>query len=94
MCRFEQSDVLIPYLEMPVFQKSGPIGVSPEAAFAATPETTLLVSSTFLSRAPGGGPREQCAGNANPSARESKNVAGAPKGETIRREIEMGSSNG
>ena len=79
---------------MAVIGNQGSTGESPEAASVATPETALLVSSTFPSRAPGGGPQGICAGNTNPSARESENVAGPPKGKTIRRKMKMGSSLG
>ena len=51
-------------------------------------------ASQIQPASPGGGQREGCAGNPNPSARESENVAGQPKNAKVRREIAMGSSVG
>ena len=45
----------------------------------AGPTTTLFDRSTFPMRAPGGGSREDCAGNTNPSVRETEKAAGASK---------------
>lgn len=67
---------------------------SPEAATVAAPVTALLMRSTSPRRVPGGDPREGRAGNPNPSARESENVAGPPERAKIRRTIAMGSSVG
>ena len=45
----------------------------------AGPTTTLFDRSTFPRRAHGGGSREDCAGNTNPSVRETEKAAGASK---------------
>ena len=64
------------------------------AAAAPSPATELPDLSTSHEPAPGGGLLQEHAGNTNPSARASENVAGPAQNAKVRHEIEMGSNNG
>ena len=64
------------------------------AAAAQYPAMELSGLFTSYEPAPGGGPLQEHAGNTNPSARASKNVAGPAQNAEVRHEIEMGSSVG
>ena len=64
------------------------------AAAAPSPAMELPDLSTSHEPAPGGGPLQEYAGNTNPSARASENVAGPAQKAEVRHEIEMGSSLG
>ena len=64
------------------------------AAYVAGPGCRIACVFHVPQPGPGGGPRENCAGNPNPSTRESENAAGRAKNAKVRREMEMGSSVG
>ena len=58
----------------------------------ACPETAWPEAATPNEPAPGGGLLQVGAGNPNPSARVSKNVAEPPQKARVRRKMKMGSS--
>ena len=64
------------------------------AAFVAGPGNGIACVFHDPQPGPGGGSREVSAGNPNPSARESENVAGQHKNAKVRHRMEMGSSVG
>ena len=64
------------------------------AAADPSPAMVLPILSTSYESASGGGLLQEHAGNTNPSARASKNVAGPAQNAEVRHGMKMGSSNG